>query len=407
MDPVSKTIIKKKKSRYYETYIAKIIKEYTTGGITNNAKQQLNSILCMVSKLTAKITISLTEISKKKTISEKEVNNAISLIFPASILKEINDKYTNSLEKFDSVDNVKGASRQEKAGIIFPPSQTEKFLRNDGYTNLMVTNNAPICLACALEVLTRKIIDQAFTYSKENKRVRITIRDLELGVRDHEELNKFFVEHNFSFLGGGVKPFIHNSLLVKKMKKKKKVTKANLEEKKKHRFRPGTVSVREIKKYQKISNCLTFAKFPFERMVRDIIQEKSDINEEKTKISKDVFTVLQYYIEQKVVNLLRNANFAAIHANRVKLMGVDIKFVQSLMYKTVNPYQINTTNGEKCNLSYNTQEYEEEINEEGIEEKDEEEKLVDEEEELTEEEEEGFKNGSNHHIICNYNNNYN
>lgn len=380
MDP--KTITKKKKSRYYETYIAKIIKEYTSGGITTNAKQQLNSILCMTSKLAAKITTSLTEISKKKTMSEKEVNNAISLIFPAFLLKEINEKNANSLEKFDSDDNNKGASRQEKAGIIFPPSQTEKFLRNDGYTNLMVTNNAPICLAGALEVLTRTIIDKALTYSKENKRVRITIRDLELGVRDNEDLNTFFVKHNFSFLGGGVKPFIHNSLLVKKMKKKKKVSKNNLDEKKKHRFRPGTVSIREIKKYQKMSNCLTFAKFPFERMVRDIIQEKSDNSDEKTKISKDVFTVLQYYIEQKIINVLRNANFAAIHANRVKLMGIDIKFVQSFMFNTVNPYQINITKDETCNLDLMSDNTHEDEEEDIIEEQ-----LNEEEEELVEEEE--------------------
>ena len=385
MDPVTKTVTKKKKTRYYETYIAKIIKEYTSGGITTNAKQQLNSILCMTSKLAAKITTSLTEISKKKTMSEKEINNAISLIFPASILKEINSKNAHALEKFDSVKN-KGVSRQEKAGIIFPPSQTEKFLRNDGYTNLMVTNNAPVCLASALEVLTRTIIDQALIYSKENKRVRITIRDLELGVRNHEDLNTFFVKHNFSFLGGGVKPFIHNSLL--KKKKKKKVAKNNLDEKKKHRFRPGTVSVREIKKYQKLSNCLTFAKFPFERIVRGMIHEKTG-NDDKTKISKDVFTVLQYYIEQKVINLLRNANFAAIHANRVKLMGIDIKFVESFMFKTVNPYQINITKGEICTLDVMSDIAHE--NQDQDQDEDDEEEILDEELLEEEDEEEGMK----------------
>ena len=61
------------------------------------------------------------------------------------------------------------------------------------------------------------------------------------------------------------------------------------------------------------------------------------------KISKDVFIVLQYFIEQQLLSLLRNANFAAIHAGRVKLMPIDINFVRSIESGLNNPYQTNST----------------------------------------------------------------
>ena len=45
------------------------------------------------------------------------------------------------------------------------------------------------------------------------------------------------------------------------------------------------------------------------------------------KISKDVFVILQYFIEQYIVSILKDANAAAIHTGRVKLMLSDIEFI--------------------------------------------------------------------------------
>ena len=45
------------------------------------------------------------------------------------------------------------------------------------------------------------------------------------------------------------------------------------------------------------------------------------------KISKDVFTILQHFIEQYIISILKYSNSAAIHAGRVKLMLTDLKFI--------------------------------------------------------------------------------
>jgi hypothetical protein len=69
---------------------------------------------------------------------------------------------------------------------------------------------------------TLSILDLSSNLCKENKRNRITIRDLEISVRNDEELNYLFLKvNNLSFLGGGVIPYIHSSLLNKAVIKKK------------------------------------------------------------------------------------------------------------------------------------------------------------------------------------------
>lgn len=356
-----KVVMKKKKTRFFETYISKVLKRVSeSNGITSNSKQQLNSALCLISKMIATTVITLTEMAKKKTMSEKEIKNALLIILPEKLSANAIIEGQKAVLSFEKVDNLKGTSRQEKAGIIFSPAIAEKFLRNFGYSKVMVTSNAPIYLAGALEYLTSEILENASKSANTNKRIRINIRDLEMGVRKNEELNTFFTINRISFLGGGVTPFIHPSLLLKKNRVKKRVNKVPVKEgeKKKHRFRPGTVSLREIRRFQKMSNCLTFAKFPFEKLVRHIV---STHNTGSMKISKEVFIVLQYFVEQQVTSLLRNANFAAIHAGRVKLIPIDIDFVRAISSGVCNPYEKNIIQDETVEENY---EHEEEVDDE-------------------------------------------
>lgn len=61
-----------------------------------------------------------------------------------------------------------------------------------------------------------------------------------------------------------------------KRQRKKKITK-NTSIKKKHRFKPGTVALRDIKKYQK-STHLLIRKKPFQRLVREVTHQLQDVN---------------------------------------------------------------------------------------------------------------------------------
>ena len=206
---------KKKKYHFFETFISKVLKQVSSSsGITSNAKQQLNSALIILSKKISSIVVNLTEISKKKTISEKEVINALSIIINGDLLSKSIYEGKKALSNFNDLEKTKGSSRQNKAGIIFPPSIMEKFLRNFGNSKLMVTSTAPIFFAAAIEYITAEILDLASISSKDFKRVRITIRDLELAIRNDEELDSLFTKLNISFLGGGVLKNIKKLVIV-------------------------------------------------------------------------------------------------------------------------------------------------------------------------------------------------
>lgn len=86
-----------------------------------------------------------------------------------------------------------------------------------------------------------------------------------------------------------------------------------------HRFRPGTVALREIRKYQK-STDLLIRKLPFQRLVREIADEfKSDLRFQGSAIA-----ALQEASEAYLVGLFEDTNLCAIHAKRVTVMKKDM-----------------------------------------------------------------------------------
>jgi histone H3/H4 len=379
-EPSRPVVAKKKKSRLFETYISKVLKKTSTAhsnGLASNSKQQLNAALCIIAREIASTVNTLTEIAGKKTLFDKEVSNAIRIVLPEELAIGANEYGRKAHERFTSEGSKNdGSSRQAKSGIIFPPSVAEKFLRNFDRSNVMVNSAAPIVFAAALEFITSEILSLACVRVNIERRVRITIHDLELGVRENSAMNALFMKLNLTFLGGGVVPFIHESLLSKKGRKKavKGVRSAETPgTKKPHRFRPGTVSLREIKKFQKTYDCLTFARSPFEKCVRIALAERGvrfNESEQVAKISKDVFVVLQHFVEQYVVDILRDANFAAIHAGRRKLMPIDILFVSAIRARSTSPYQMKNLvqeDGEELEVEEVEEvESDEEIGNEGI-----------------------------------------
>ena len=85
--------------------------------------------------------------------------------------------------------------------------------------------------------------------------------------------------------------------------------------KKSHRFRPGTVALREIRKYQK-STELLMRKSPFQRLVREVAQDfKADLRFQSSAILS-----LQEAAEKYLINAFEDTNLLSIHAGRVTIM---------------------------------------------------------------------------------------
>ena len=92
-----------------------------------------------------------------------------------------------------------------------------------------------------------------------------------------------------------------------------------------HRYRAGTVALKDIRHYQG-STALLIRKLPFQRVVREIAQDiKTDLRFQSAAI-----LCLQEATEAYLVGLFDDANLCAIHARRVTIMPKDIQLARRI-----------------------------------------------------------------------------
>lgn len=97
-------------------------------------------------------------------------------------------------------------------------------------------------------------------------------------------------------------------------------------QRKKHRFRSGTVALREIRHYQKTWRPLIPAA-SFIRCVRMITQEFS---REVNRWTAEALVAIQEAAEDFLVHLFEDGMLCAIHAKRVTLMKKDFELARRL-----------------------------------------------------------------------------
>lgn len=107
--------------------------------------------------------------------------------------------------------------------------------------------------------------------------------------------------------------------------KQAQLGKNDKKKRKPHRYRPGTVALREIRRYQ-MSTELLIRKLPFQRLVREIAQEfKTDL-----RFQGSAILALQESAEAYLVALFEDTNLCAIHAKRVTIMPKDIQLARRI-----------------------------------------------------------------------------
>ncbi|KAJ7817120.1 histone H3.2-like protein [Mycena olivaceomarginata] len=103
------------------------------------------------------------------------------------------------------------------------------------------------------------------------------------------------------------------------------------------RFRPGTVALREIRKYQKKTESL-IRKHPFQRLVKEISQDIKaralTLNLQKVvRFQSSALTALQEAAEAYLVSLFEDTNLAAIHAKRITVQRKDLALARRALGK--------------------------------------------------------------------------
>ena len=102
--------------------------------------------------------------------------------------------------------------------------------------------------------------------------------------------------------------------------------------KKRYRYRPGTVALKQIRQYQK-STELLIRKLPFQRLVREIAGDRKVILSPlcgKVRFQSAAIMALQEAAEAYLVGLFEDTNLCAIHAKRVTIMPKDIQLARRI-----------------------------------------------------------------------------
>ena len=95
--------------------------------------------------------------------------------------------------------------------------------------------------------------------------------------------------------------------------------------KKPKRYRPATVALREIRKYQK-STELLIRKCPFQRLVREITQDFKPM----MRFQSTAILALQEAAEAYLVGLFEDTNMCASHAGRITIQPKDIQLARRI-----------------------------------------------------------------------------
>jgi histone H3-like centromeric protein A len=97
-----------------------------------------------------------------------------------------------------------------------------------------------------------------------------------------------------------------------------------------HRYRPGTVALKEIRKYQR-SYDLLIAKLPFARLVREVALDllPAEVGAE-LRWQSHAIQALQEAAEAFLVHLFEDTNLCALHAKRVTIMQKDIQLARRI-----------------------------------------------------------------------------
>ena len=92
-----------------------------------------------------------------------------------------------------------------------------------------------------------------------------------------------------------------------------------------HRYRPGTVALRQIRHFQK-STELLLRKLPFMRLCQEVAQDfKVGL-----RFGKNAVLALQEASEAYLIGVFEDTNLAAIHGKRITIMPKDVQLTRRI-----------------------------------------------------------------------------
>lgn len=200
------------KTGKWDIYLKKVLQQvHPDNGISSLGMRVTCDIICHLEDKLSAVATMLTMHSGKQTVSSREVQTAVRLIFPGQSAKHAVSEGAKAVTKFTS--NYGAAdkgNRSAMSGLEFSVSRAENGLRKHA-GKLRVGSRAPVYLAGVLEYISADILLLSGNAARDNEKTRITPRHIFLATHYDEELKKLLSD--VVITEGGVIPHIHSSLL--------------------------------------------------------------------------------------------------------------------------------------------------------------------------------------------------
>lgn len=217
----------------FNVYVYKVLKQvHPDTGISGDAKA------CMVNLVkinVAKIMNAANQLvlrSGVRTISSRDIQSAVRIVLPGELAKHAVSEGTKAVTKYNASkgDSKKGdgkpIQKSVRAGLTFNVTRIEKLMMLES-TTARKSAGAAVYLTAVAECLAAEVLELSGNSARDNKRIRITARNIKLAILNDEELNRLYFD---TVIAGGVVPRIESALLLHakedKPKRPKKTTSA-------------------------------------------------------------------------------------------------------------------------------------------------------------------------------------
>jgi histone H2A len=178
-----------------------------------------NDFLDLMLETLSKEAATLVHYAEKQTMTARDVQTAVRLVFPPNLaklaLKEGSRavEATNKSWRAQEAVGPSGVTRAKpirvyqstRAALDFPVGKIETKLRNMRDTERM-SRDAPIYISAVLQYLTLETMSLAGNHAIEAKGKRILPRHISLAVKSDQELNKLFGSSSIFAEAGHVSP---------------------------------------------------------------------------------------------------------------------------------------------------------------------------------------------------------